>query len=95
MPIFFKVLDVVVYSKPDCIFCDKAKALLQVKGIAYTEQIINVDITVPELFEKLGQEVKTVPQIVVDNTLIGGYTELTEYIAEKENDGSERDIINT
>ena len=84
-------MDVVVYSRDNCVFCDKAKALLQVKEIAYTEQIVGIDLSVAELFEKLGKEVRTIPQIVVDNILIGGYNELTEYIVEKETN----DIENT
>tara|TARA_B110000495_G_C23036208_1_gene618924 strand:- start:3341 stop:3646 length:306 start_codon:yes stop_codon:yes gene_type:complete len=74
-------MDVIVYSRDNCVFCDKAKSLLQVKEIAYTEQIVGIDLSVAELFEKLGKEVRTIPQIVVDNILIGGYNELTEYIA--------------
>ena len=74
-------MDVVVYSRDNCVFCDKAKSLLQVKEIAYTEQIVGIDLSVAELFEKLGKEVRTIPQIVVDNILIGGYNELAEYVA--------------
>ncbi len=82
-------MDVVVYSRDNCVFCDKAKALLQVKEIAYTEQIVGVDLSVGDLFVKLGKEVRAIPQIVVDNVLIGGYNELTAYIAEKEKNDTE------
>ncbi|MBT6072448.1 MAG: glutaredoxin [Euryarchaeota archaeon] len=88
-------MEVVVYSRDNCVFCDKAKSLLQVKEIAYTEEIVGIDISKDELFKKLGKEVRSVPQIVVDKTLIGGYNELTEYLAEKENyDRSEQNTTN-
>lgn len=88
-------MEVVVYSRDNCVFCDKAKSLLQVKEIAYTEEIVGIDISVAELFEKLGKEVRTIPQIVVDKSLIGGYNELTEYLAEKETyDRSEQNTTN-
>lgn len=88
-------MEVVIYSRDNCVFCDKAKSLLQVKEIAYTEEIVGIDISKDELFKKLGKEVSSVPQIVVDKTLIGGYNELTEYLAEKENyDRSEQNTTN-
>lgn len=83
------IMEIVVYSRDNCVFCDKAKSLLQVKELAYTEQIVGVDLSIGDLFEKLGKEVRTIPQIVVDNSLIGGYNELIEYIAEKEKNDTE------
>ena len=41
------------------------------------------DISLPDLFEELGKQVRTIPQIVIDKKHIGGYNELKEYFADK------------
>ena len=72
---------IIVYSKPACVYCDKAKALLTRLGYDYTEQVVTKDISLEELFEELGKQVRTIPQIVINKKHIGGYNELTEYFA--------------
>lgn len=78
-----------VYSKPACSFCDKAKALLSANGINYKEKVFDVgqpkvegkeyvDLTA---FKQSYPEVKSVPQIFVEGTRIGGFTELTQFLA--------------
>jgi glutaredoxin 3 len=66
---------VIVYSKPVCPYCDRAKALLQEKNIAYTEVRVDQD---PEalalMMEKSGQ--RTVPQIFINDRSIGGFDDL-------------------
>ena len=76
-------MQVIVYSKPACQFCDKAKALLTQLKIEYTEKVVTKDISLEELFKELGKTVRTIPQIVIDENHIGGYNELTEYFADK------------
>ena len=74
---------IIVYSKPACVYCDKAKALLTRLGYNYTEKVVTKDISLEELFEELGKQVRTIPQIVIDKKHIGGYNELTEYFADQ------------
>ena len=64
---------ITIYSKPNCIFCDKAKHM--VKTLGFT--------TPDELYEAVGKQVRTMPQIIVDDKHIGGYNELVEYYADK------------
>ena len=64
-----------MYSTRWCGYCVRAKALLDGKGLAYEEILLDDD---PDFRRKL-QELTggwTVPQIVIDGTAIGGYTEL-------------------
>jgi glutaredoxin 3 len=64
-----------VYSTRWCGYCVRAKALLDGKGLDYEEILLDED---PAFRRKL-QELTggwTVPQIVIDGTPIGGYTEL-------------------
>lgn len=65
----------IVWSKDMCPFCDKAKALLKLKGIQYEERNINKDYTKEQLLEAV-PNARTVPQIFLDDQLVGGYTEL-------------------
>ena len=76
-------MTIIVYSKPACVYCDKAKALLTRLGSKYTEKVVTKDISLPELFEELGKQVRAIPQITIDGKHIGGYNELTEYFMEQ------------
>ena len=61
-----------VYTRDNCPFCDRAKALLESRGVAYTT--INVGEQ-PDAREFLvDQGLRSVPQIFNGTTLIqGGY----------------------
>lgn len=67
-----------MYGKPGCGYCDRAKALFDEQGIEYEYK----DVTQPGILNELllkNPEAATVPQIFADNTLIGGFNQLTEY----------------
>lgn len=68
----------VVWSKDACPFCDQAKNLLKLKGIEYEERNISRDWTREQLLEAV-PDARTVPQIFLDEELIGGFTELRKY----------------
>jgi len=72
----------VVWSKYHCPYCDQAKALLTQKGIEFEERKIGDGYTKEELLEAV-PSARTVPQIFIDEELIGGFTELKKYF-EKE-----------
>ena len=65
-----------VYSKANCPFCDKAKALLNQKGIMFEEIKIDVDQGAREFIMSAGH--RTVPQIYHKGQVFveGGYTGL-------------------
>jgi glutaredoxin 3 len=69
----------VVWSKYHCTFCDQAKALLDSKGIPYEERKIGDGFTREELLEAV-PTARTVPQIFIDEQLIGGFHELREHL---------------
>lgn len=68
----------VVWSKYHCPFCDQAKALLKAKGIEFEEKKIGDGYTKEELLEAV-PTARTVPQVFLDDQLIGGFTELKKY----------------
>ena len=69
----------VVWSKYHCPFCDQAKALLESKGIAIEEKKIGDGFSKEDLLEAV-PNARTVPQIFIDDQLIGGFTELKKHL---------------
>ena len=65
----------IVYSKYNCQFCDMAKALLTQHNIVFEERKIGDGYTREELLEAV-PGARTVPQIFLDDELVGGYNEL-------------------
>lgn len=61
-----------VYSRNNCTFCDRAKTLLESKGVAYN--VVNIEDQ-PDAREFLiDQGLRSVPQIFDGSTLLpGGY----------------------
>jgi glutaredoxin 3 len=68
----------IIWSKYNCPFCDQAKALLNLKGIAFEERKIGDGYTKEDLLESV-PTARTVPQIFLDEQLIGGFTELKKH----------------
>lgn len=76
--------NIIIYSKPNCIFCDKSKHLIKKLGFKYEEKMFGKDFTTPdELYEAVGKQVRTMPQIIIDEKHIGGYNELLEHYTDK------------
>lgn len=69
-------MSVIVYSKDYCPYCVKAKNFLKHKGVAYEEIDITHDEALQkEMVEKSGGK-RTVPQIFVHGTHVGGCDDL-------------------
>jgi glutaredoxin len=69
----------VVYSKYNCPYCEQAKSLLKLKGIQFEERKIGDGYTREDLLEAV-PNARTVPQIFINEQLIGGFTELKEHL---------------
>ena len=76
-------MKVILYSKKNCTYCSKAKAMLNSLGIEYIEKKLEEFKTVDDMLEDIGKKVKTMPQIKIDNELIGGYHQLIEHLDDK------------
>jgi glutaredoxin len=68
-----------MYTKKECPSCMKAKALLNTKGMKYTESVVGENI-LREDFVSLFPEVRSVPFIIIDGVKIGGYNQLKEHL---------------
>ena len=71
----------IVWSKYQCPYCDQAKALLKSKGIDFEERKIGDGWTKEDLLEAV-PTARTVPQIFINDELIGGFTELKQKLTE-------------
>jgi glutaredoxin 3 len=73
-----------MYSKYDCPWCERARDLLEKKGIVFTEFKLGEDYTRDDLRELLPADVEklTVPRIFRDGKHIGGYSDLVNYFDE-------------
>jgi glutaredoxin len=71
----------IIWSKYHCPYCDQAKVLLRQKGIPFEERKIGDGYSKEELLEAV-PTARTVPQIFIDDQLIGGFTELREHFKE-------------
>ena len=73
-------VSVKVYTTPICSYCSKAKQLLKNKGVEY-EEIGMHDISSDErraLMQKTNNY-RTVPQIFIGDTFVGGFDELNQF----------------
>ena len=67
---------VVIYTGPMCNYCSAAKHLLNKKKITYTEFDIGTDSSKMQEMQERTKGARTIPQIFVGETYVGGYTEL-------------------
>jgi glutaredoxin len=79
----------ILYTKPSCGFCVKAKALLAERGFTYEERIVGESYSPAEVKRHCvsineSAQVRTVPQIIFEDNgmerYVGGYTELSQTI---------------
>tara|TARA_R100000030_G_scaffold8196_2_gene5608 strand:+ start:2425 stop:2640 length:216 start_codon:yes stop_codon:yes gene_type:complete len=66
-------MEIKIYSKPNCMYCDKAK--MKLAKYNPTILMLDVDYTKEEFFN-LFPYAKTFPQIIINGNKIGGYSEL-------------------
>lgn len=66
--------DVVVYTTEPCSYCVRVKMLLKARGVEFREvNLVDEPSGVQQLAERTGM--MTLPQVVIDGTLVGGYEE--------------------
>ncbi|MCF6250944.1 MAG: glutaredoxin [Methylococcaceae bacterium] len=71
---------ITVLTSPTCSYCHAAKNLLKNQGIDYKEfDLLKDGDLAQQLLIKSGQ--RTVPQIFINEKPIGGFTELSQLVA--------------
>ena len=70
-------MNIKIYSKTNCVFCEKAKIILQ----EHNPEILMLDQDYNrEDFFKIFPNARTFPQIIIDEEHIGGYSELKKWL---------------
>ena len=70
-------MEVEIYSKTNCIFCDKAKMRLSRENPKI--HMLDKDYTKEDFFKKF-PNARTFPQIIINGNNIGGYHELEKWL---------------
>ncbi len=69
----------VMWSQPNCQYCDMALALLERKGYSVSKREIGEAFTKQDLLKAV-PNARSVPQIFVNDKYVGGYAALTEFL---------------
>lgn len=73
----------VLYTKDECMECERAKMLLESKNISYLEYKYEKDFTKRQFISEFGNDAQF-PQIAIDYKHIGGLKNTLQYLKEKE-----------
>lgn len=74
-------MKIVVYGKPNCPWCDKAKTALDTNGFDYI--YINIEsngFDKNKLVTQIAPGAKTVPVVMINDGFVGGYDQLENWI---------------
>lgn len=74
--------EVLIYTTPACGYCHMAKGLLRRKKVAFTEIDVSADPALRASMSEKANGRRTVPQIFIGNTHVGGCSELHALDAE-------------
>ena len=71
-------MEVLIYTKSNCPFCEKAKAWFTQHGFGYTQVVLDDEEQRLAFYQRIsnGKEVRSVPQIFIDEKHIGTYNDL-------------------
>ena len=67
---------VIIYSTVTCGYCVQAKALLDEKNVPYKVIYVDKDPAARKQMAEVTNNAKTVPQILINGKLIGGFSDL-------------------
>ena len=71
-----------VYSKDGCPYCTKVEQVLQLAELQYVVYKLNIDFTREEFYSEFGDG-STFPQVIVNETHIGGCSDTVQYLKEQ------------
>jgi glutaredoxin 3 len=71
-----------IYTASYCGFCSRAKQFLQSKGVPYEEIDVTSDDQMRQKLVQMSNGQRTVPQIFVGETHVGGYSDMIKLDSE-------------
>ena len=76
------LMNFTVYSRDGCPYCTKIQEVLRLAELRHVIYKLDRDFDKPSFYEQFGQG-STFPQVVLDQTNLGGCTETVQYLREK------------
>lgn len=74
-------MNIVIYTKTGCPYCDKIKTVLEQRNIPYTSYLLDIDFTRDGFYAEFGDG-STFPQVIIDGNTIGGCSNTVKYLME-------------
>ena len=71
-----------IYSKPNCGYCLQAKQLLEMEQLLFEYKQLGTHYDLDELMT-LSPNAKSFPQVFKDGVLVGGFSDLVEYLKQQ------------
>ncbi len=71
-----------IYSKPSCGYCLQAKDLLTMDKLEFEYKQLGTHYDLDELMT-LSPNAKSFPQVFKDGVLVGGFSDLVEYLKQQ------------
>ena len=71
-----------IYSKPNCSFCMQARDLLEQNNLDFEYLQLGTHYNLDVLMT-LAPNAKSFPQVFKDGVLVGGYSDLVEYLKQE------------
>ena len=73
-------MKVLIYTRNNCVWCDRSKNLLKINNLEYEEVDLSDDVLRENFYKKFNNSIKTMPQIFIDDNRIGGFEALVDYL---------------
>ena len=74
-------MEVILYSKENCQWCDRARMLFDSINVKYIEYKYQKDFTKEQFINEFGSD-STFPQVSINTKHIGGFNETLHYFQE-------------
>ena len=74
-------MNIKIYSRSGCPYCDKIKTVLNQREIEYTSYELDEDFTRDEFYSEFGKST-TFPQVILDGNQLGGCSDAVKYLHE-------------
>lgn len=71
-----------IYSKPGCPYCDQIKQVMKLKDFEHVVYNLDEHFTREQFYSQFGNG-STFPQVVMNDTNLGGCTNTVNYLREK------------
>jgi len=72
----------IIYSKTGCPYCDKIKTVLELTEQKHVVYLLDREFTKENFYDKFGEQ-STFPQVICDDSIIGGCVDTLRFLKGK------------